>query len=196
MASEPKDLVPIEAGRTPDLYEREYMPGEGVVLYRDKRRAPWQVQALFGFAGLAVLGSVLASGQLWALAIGLPPLIIAWLLFAVLRVTVSEGHVNVQYGLFGPRIPIAAIAATEPVKYTWTTYGGWGIRYAGKRSWMYNMPGDGGHAVRITWHDHRGRRTTTIGSRHAPELIRAIHQAQKSLPAGAAPSALPPADES
>lgn len=192
---ESKDLVPVEAGRSPDLYERKYMPGEGTVLYRDKRRAPWQLQTLFAASGLAVLGSVIASGQLWALAITLPPLLIIWLLFAVLRVTVSEGHVNVQYGLFGPKIPISAIDRVEAQSYDWKTYGGWGIRYAGKRVWMYNMPGDGGRCVRITWHDAKGTRVTAIGSRHAETLVAAIQQAQKALPPGAQPSALPPADD-
>lgn len=189
-----KDLVPVEAGRTPDLYERTYMPGEGTVLYRDKRRAPWQIHALFLFPLLAVIGSTAATGAWFALAIALPPLLLIWLLFAVLRVTVSEGHVNVQYGLFGPKIPISAVESVEAISYDWKTYGGWGIRYAGKREWMYNLPGDGGRAVRITWHDHRGRRVTAIGSRHAEDLARSVQQAQKSLPPGTAPtpSALPP----
>lgn len=189
---EPKDLVPVEAGRTPDLYERKYMPGEGVVLYRDKRRAPWQLQALFAASGLSVLIATIASGQLWALAIGLPPLLIVWLLFAVLRVTISEGHVNVQYGLFGPKIPISAIEKVEAISYDWKTYGGWGIRYAGHREWMYNMPGDGGRAVRITWRDARGTRITAVGNRHAETLVSAIRQAQTALPASPAMPALPP----
>jgi hypothetical protein len=192
MPREPNDLVPVEAGRTPDLYERKYMPGEGVVLYRDKRRAPWQLQALFAASGLAVMLATIASGQLWALAIGLPPLLIVWLLFAVLRVTISEGHVNVQYGLFGPKIPISAIEKAEAISYDWKTYGGWGIRYAGRREWMYNMPGDGGRAVRITWRDARGTRTTAIGNRHAEALVSAIRQAQIALPAGPTQPALPP----
>lgn len=195
MPSEPKDLVPVEAGRTPDLYERTYMPGEGTVLYRDKRRAPWQLQALFSASALAVIGATVGSGQLWALALGIPPLLIIWLLFAVLRVTVSEGHVNIQYGLFGPKIPISAITSVEAQSYDWKTYGGWGIRYAGNRTWMYNMPGDGGRCVRITWRDARGTRVTAIGSKHAESLVAAIRQAQRSLPPGAQPRSLPASDE-
>ena len=195
MSSESKDLVPVEAGRSPDLYERTYMPGEGTVLYRDKRRAPWQLQALFTGSALVVMLATIGSGQLWALAIGLPPLLIIWLLFAVLRVTVSEGHVNIQYGLFGPKIPISAIQTVEAQSYDWKTYGGWGIRYAGKRTWMYNMPGDGGRCVRITWRDAQGTRVTAIGSKHAESLVAAIRQAQKALPPGAQPHALPAADE-
>lgn len=195
MSSESNDLVPVEAGRTPDLYERTYMPGEGTVLYRDKRRAPWQLQALFTGSALVVMLATIGSGQLWAMAIALPPLLLIWLLFAVLRVTVSEGHVNIQYGLFGPKIPISAITSALAQSYDWKTYGGWGIRYAGKRTWMYNMPGDGGRCVRITWRDAKGTRVTAIGSKHAESLVSAIHQAQKALPPGAQSHALPAADE-
>lgn len=186
-----KDLVPVEAGRSPDLYERKYMPGEGTVLYRDKRAAPWQIHALFVLPLLTLVGTSVATGSLLAMAVSLPPLLIVWLLFAVLRVNVSEGHVNVQYGLFGPKIPMSAIESAEAISYDWKTYGGWGIRYAGKREWMYNMPGDGGRAVRIVWHDARGRRVTAIGSRHADELVAAVQTAQKALPPGAAAKALP-----
>lgn len=181
--------MPVEAGRPPDLYERAYMPGEGVMLYRDKRRAPWQLHALFG--AIATLYAMLGVLQPWAL-VSLPPLLLVWLLFAVLRVNVSEGHVNVQFGLFGPRIPIAAIESAEVTRYDWKAYGGWGIRRAGERVWAYNMPGDGGHAVRIVWHDARGQRTTVIGSSHAAGIADAIARARKALPAGATPAALPP----
>ncbi len=168
------------------------MPGEGTVLYRDKRRAPWQLHALF--AAIAGLYALLAVVQPWAL-VALPPLLVLWLLFAVLRVTVSEGHVNVQYGLFGPRIPMTAITSAERITYDWKAYGGWGIRRPGERVWAYNMPGDGGQAVRIVWHDARGQRTTIIGSRHAAELAQQIARARTALPAGEAPPALPPGDE-
>jgi hypothetical protein len=164
------------------------MPGEGVVLYRDKRRAPWQLHALF--ATIAATYTLLAVLQPWALVV-LPPLLVVWLLFAVLRVTVSAGHVNVQYGLFGPRIPIAAIVSVERMTNDWKAYGGWGIRRPGERVWAYNMPGDGGQAVRIVWHDARGQRTTIIGSRHAAELAQQIARAREALPAGDAPAALP-----
>lgn len=189
-----KHLARVETGAA-DLYERKYMPGEGIVLYRDKRRAPWQLQALFAMSTVSVLGAALGSGQLLALVLGVPPVLLTWLLFAVLRVTVSEGHVNVQYGLFGPKIPIQAIEHAEAISYDWKRYGGWGIRYAGNREWMYNMPGDGGRAVRITWRDARGTRITAIGSPRAEALLAAIHQAQRALPAARTAAALPEPDD-
>lgn len=168
------------------------MPGEGTVLYRDKRRAPWQLHALF--AAIAGLYALLAVVQPWAL-VALPPLLVLWLLFAVLRVTVSEGHVNVQYGLFGPRIPMTAITSAERITYDWKAYGGWGIRRPGERVWAYNMPGEGGQAVRIVWHDARGQRTTVIGSPDAARLAEHVARARRAVPADAARTALAAADD-
>lgn len=167
------------------------MPGEGVVLHRERRRAPWQLHALF--AGIAGLYALLGLAQPWAL-LALPPLLLLWLVFAVLRVTVTEGHVHVQYGLFGPRIPVAAITSSELIRYDWKGYGGWGIRRPGERVWAYNMPGEGGQAVRIVWRDAEGPRTTVIGSPDAARLAERIARARRALPAGAAPAALPPGE--
>lgn len=191
MSGEPKELVPVEAGRPPDAYERAYMAGEGTVLYRDKLRAPWPLHAIFAAAALAVVGAAAASGELLGLVIGLPALAVVWLLLAVLRVTVSEGAVKVQYGVFGPTIPVAAIEGAEAVSYDWKQFGGWGIRRSRDGAWIYNMPGDGGRAVRITWRDGRGRRRVTlVGSRRAELLARAIARGRAALPGGATGPAL------
>lgn len=197
MSQDPEALVPVEPARPPDPYERTYMPGEGVVLYRDKNRASWHLHAVFALSTMAVFGAALAAGGAAGgavgLAIGLPMIALLWLLFAVLRVTVSEGHVSVQYGLFGPKIPIAAIESAEAVRYDWKKFGGWGIRRSltGEVEWLYNMPGDGGNAVRIIWRDAKGRRRIhLIGSRRAEELARQIGRARAALPAGARPAAL------
>src|SRR5690606_24744972 len=132
-----------------------------------------------------------ASGGAVGIAVGLPLVALVWLLFAVLRVTVSEGQVNVQYGLFGPKIPIAAIEAAEIVEFDWKRVGGWGIRRSFAGEWIYNMPGDGGRLVRIVWRDLRGRRRVTqVGSPRADELLRQIQGAQKALPPGARAPAL------
>lgn len=195
MASEPKDLVPVEAVPRPDLYERKYMAGEGVVLYRDKSRAPWPLHAIFLTLITASTVAAVASGAAFALAFNLPILLIIWLLFAVLRVTVSEGAVNVQYGLFGPKIPIAAIESAEAVTYDWKKFGGWGIRRSRDGSWIYNMPGDGGHAVKIVWRDTKGRRRTTlVGSLHSTRLAEQIQRA-RALPPGPRPAALRAGDD-
>lgn len=196
MDREPKALVRVEEARLPDAYEQKFMAGEGVVLYRDKRRAPWPLHALLGAAALAVVAGSVASGSLLALAIALPLLALIWVLFSVLRVTVSAGVVAVQYGVFGPEIPVGAIDLCEATTYDWKKFGGWGIRRSRQGEWIYNMPGDGGHAVRIVWRDRQGRRRVTlIGSRHADQLASKIKGARAALPGGHPRAAIGPGDE-
>lgn len=181
-----------------DAYERRYMKGEGMVLYRDKQRAPWIMTALIGTAALGtLLPALLGPPGAWVSAlVGLPILLVTWVLFSVLRVTVSQGSVHVQYGLFGPKIPIAAIEAVGPTEYKWTTFGGWGIRRGPGGAWLYNMPGDEGRAVRIEWRDAKGRRRTTlVGSKHSLELAKTIEKARRALPAAASAAALPAGDD-
>jgi hypothetical protein len=185
---------------TGDAYERKYMKGDGLVLHRAKQRTPWPMTALFATIGLASLVPVLVGAPgAWITAVVTLPVIFAlWSLFAVLRVTVSEGAVHVQYGLFGPKIPIAAIEAVAPTEYKWTTFGGWGIRRGPGGSWVYNMPGDRGRAVRIEWRDAKGRRRTTlVGSKDHHELAEVIEKARRALSIAPAPdrAALPPADD-
>ena len=194
MAHDPKALVRVEEARPPDPYEQKFMAGEGVVLYRDKRRAPWPLHASIAAAAVLMIGGGIASGGLLTLAITLPLLAMIWVLFSVLRVTVSSGMVTIQFGIFGPEIPVAAIEQCEATTYDWKKFGGWGIRRSRKGEWIYNMPGDGGHAVRIVWRDRKGRRKVTlIGGRHADQLASKIRGARAALPAAASPAALSPA---
>lgn len=130
-----ESLAEIDAsGRAPDAYEAEYMRGEGMVLYRDKSRAPRTLHAIFVAAMMLTAATAFAGAGSWVgTAVAMPMLATIWLLFSVLRVTVSEGHVNLQYGLFGPKIPISAIESAEAVEYDWKQFGGWGIRVNSKR---------------------------------------------------------------
>jgi hypothetical protein len=113
--------------------------------------------------------------------ISLPILFAVWMLFSVLRVTVSEGRVNVQYGVFGPTIPMHAIESAEATRYDWKKFGGWGIRRSRDGEWIYNMPGDGGRAVRIVWRDAQGnRKVTLVGSREPEALAKAIHRGRRA----------------
>lgn len=189
-------LEPVDGGgRLPDPYEAEYMQGEGVVLYRDKSRAPWPLHAIFGAISVFTIASAFTAPGAWVgVALTMPLLLMMWLLFSVLRVTVSQGHVNVQYGLFGPKIPVGAIESAEAVEYDWKQFGGWGIRLNTKGEWMYNMPGDGGRAVRIVWRNKKGKqRTTYVGSLQSDDLAAQISAARALGPATDAPAgALPP----
>jgi len=188
--SDDRELAPLEPGRLPDPYERDYMQGEGMVLYRDKTSSPWQLHAGFGaIAAVMITLAILVPGGWVSTAIGLPLVGVLWLLFSILRVTVSQGHVNVQLGLFGPKIPIAAIESVEALDYDWKQFGGWGIRLNAKGEWMYNLPGDGGRAVKMVWRDRKGRRKVTyVASRENEQLAAAIERARKALPPGTSTS--------
>jgi hypothetical protein len=188
-----KQLAPVDARVVADEYERDYMRGEGMVLYRDKTRSPWQLHAIIGtVATMMIASAIFAPGGWIGAAVGLPLLTLIWLLFSVLRVTVSQGHVNIQLGLFGPKIPIPAIESAEPLAYDWKQFGGWGIRLNRQGEWMYNLPGDGGRAVKIVWRDRKGRRKVTyVASREAEQVAHAIAQAQAALPEARTKPALP-----
>src|SRR5262245_16172502 len=101
------------ANRPPDDYEQQYMGGQEQVLFRDKARMPWWFSLVFLVPVLAVWVLYFIGGSKPApLAVPLiitPVLLGIWLLFSVLRITVTKQKLIVQYGLFGPTIPIENI---------------------------------------------------------------------------------------
>jgi hypothetical protein len=89
-------------------------------------------------------------------------------LFHRLRVTLDPDTLTVGFGPFRERLPLARIAACDPVTYRWLAYGGYGIRYAfWRRAKLYNVPGDRGRAVQLTLDD--GRRV--LFSAHDPAAV-------------------------
>ncbi|MBI4955214.1 MAG: hypothetical protein HY908_24535 [Myxococcales bacterium] len=171
------------AVRAPDPYERDYMRGAGAVLHREKTvwKLHWLlligplitlVVAAMGFAGLG------SKPMPLPVAIGLLPLAAAlvalWALFIALRVTVTSREVVVQYGLFGPRIPLDGIASCEVRDYPQLALGGGIKRVAG--AWAYTLWGQGTRAVRIEWRDARGRKHATILSSPDPDALAATIQ--------------------
>lgn len=173
-----------------DSYEKEFMAGDGTVLYRAKARAHWSLAALIlGLGGASALATITVAPI--ATVATLASLALLYILFAVLRVTVSEGALNIQLGLWGPTIPIDSIVTAEATTYGFTDFGGWGIRLSTKGT-MYNMPGDGGNALKVVWRAESGKeKTTWVGTRDAPALVEAIERARsRALPAGADPRAL------
>jgi hypothetical protein len=165
---------------TPDPYEARYMGGPGGVLHRERIRAPLAYHALILAPLLIVLVSSIATGQLLPLAITLPLILLLWVLFAVLRITVSRDQVHIQYGVFGPRIPVASIEEARAIDYDWSRFGGWGIRRGRDGAWAYNMMGDAGRAVQIVWRDERGSRHTHLVSSPEPERLAASIQAARA----------------
>jgi hypothetical protein len=185
--AEEKKEPGLPGSRAPDDYEARYMAGEDV-FYRDKIKVPWKFFLLFALPiavqGVALTAAGLSDKPVPAAVFLLLPFTIALLsiialLFAVLRVTVTRSELIIQYGLFGPRIPLAAITESKAVDYSWMDYGGWGIRRGRDGSWAYNMVGDAGRAVRIEWTDPKGKKQVTLVASPDPEaLARAIQRAR------------------
>lgn len=195
--TKPEDTGTEVGVRAPDDYEKNYMAAGGTVLHREKSVAPWYFHLFFvvpllgSFAGgIAPLAAGAPDGLI-GLAVTVPiafVLLMAWLLFTVLRVTVSTEAMHIQYGLFGPKIPIAKIKKAQSVDYDWKEFGGWGIKRSFKDGAMiYNMLGDKGRAIRVTYEDESGKeKTVVVGSENANLLVDAIRRADaaRALPEG------------
>ena len=167
--------------RSDDDYERRHMSDESGVLYRDKFVAPPVFHALMGFVTLAsvIPAFFTEAAVMLALLATAAPLLFVWLLFSVLRVSVSRDNVNIQLGLFGPKIPISDISSAEAVDYDWKKFGGWGIRRSMDGEWAYNMMGDAGRAVRLEYTDGKGkRRKLTVTAKSPALLVDAIERAR------------------
>lgn len=197
MADEPEtSLVPTDSPGAPDAFEREYMKGEGMVLYRDKMVAGRTMNLILAGTAAFLAATSIGTGSFAGVLLSLPLLAVIWLLFGVLRVTVSEQSVDVKLGLFGPKIPMRSIESVLAMDYKWSSVGGWGIRKA-PGGWMYNMPGDGGRAVKIVWRDEAGKKKITyVGTKTATELAAAIKKGFAALPPGKdGPAALRSGDD-
>lgn len=134
---------------TDDLYARAFMGGDSVLFF-DRVRAPWWLNSVMVLAGAGGVVACVANGD-YGVAAGLAVMSTsAAALLAMLRVTVTTTHVHVQYGLFGPKLALAEIAAVDVVDYEAARWGGWGIRGSLKGGTAYSIPGRGGKSVRIT----------------------------------------------
>lgn len=188
MAEEPRD---VPGARAPDDYEAAYMGRDGV-LYRDKIKAPKSFFLLLGlplfiqaitFSAVALQDKPVPPAVWLVLPFTTGLIALIGLLFSVLRVTVTREEVIIQYGLFGPKIPVRQIQDCKAVQYDWKQYGGFGIRRGLDGSWAYNMMGDAGRACRIEWLDARGKKQVTLVASPDPEaLARAIQRARGAAP--------------
>jgi hypothetical protein len=187
------------ANRAPDAYEAKYMQADGDALYRDKSKAPWWVHLLF-LSPVAFVWFVYAIGgskpaPLYVPLLLTPLLTLIWLLFSVLRVTVTRKNLVVQYGLFGPTIPIDAIISHEEVDYdvSKTSYG---IHKTSDGSWVYNMFGDGAHGVKVVYRQDGKQKSVLLGTPGAARIASALTAARQRLRVPAPALALSPTAES
>ncbi len=166
-----------------DEYARKHMAGQGDVLFFDKQTMPrWMrlliAAPLFG-AGAVVVGALFTGNPDAFLAV---PLLGAGALlelaFWTLRTTVSQRFVHIQYGLVGPKIDADDIVSAVVVTYDWKQYGGFGVRRS-KGTTAYNMMGDQGRAVKLTWRDGNKTQTLLVSARDPQRLCDAIEQARR-----------------
>jgi hypothetical protein len=190
----------LQPAPAPDAYQASYM-GEGA-LYYDKIRAPLAFHLIFLLPLLGALGAGIAAasvGATGAIVASLAPiliLLVAWILFSVLRVSVTRDEVFIQYGLVGPRIPVRDIERCAAVSYDWKRYGGWGIRYGRDGSVAYNMMGDQGRAVEIVYRKGDKEAKVLVASPDPVRLAAAVNHARAQVAAGPARiAASAPAEE-
>lgn len=181
MSDEKKETA--VAVRGADDYERSHMTPDEGVLYRDKFVSHWSWHAIMAATGVASVVPLLFTPEgleQWPMVLLMAAtLAVVWLMFAVLRVSVTSHRVQIQLGMFGPDIPIEQITHAEAVDYDWKTYGGWGIRKGKDGSWAYNMVGDAGRAARIEYTDDKGKpRAVVVTSQEPHLLVDAIQQAR------------------
>jgi hypothetical protein len=165
-----------------DEYEAKYMQGSGKMLRREK--TVWGLHWLlllpmplliFGLVTILTgVGSKPVPMTMAALPVALMGLFsLLWLMFRVLRVHVTEQTVHIQYGIFGPQIPVAAISSCRVIDYPLSIYGGWGIRYGLDGSWAYSLAGDSSRVVEIRWKTEDGKEKKVVVSSLDPDALAA-----------------------
>ncbi|MEZ4439347.1 MAG: hypothetical protein R3B72_09675 [Polyangiaceae bacterium] len=175
-----------------DLYQSEHMAKDEEVRHQDKRVSRGMAGILGIWAplswALAAFIAVANESSSRPVPTSILPLVVAAVAllgflflgmavtFAVLRTVVTETHVLVKYGLWGPDIPLASITACRVVDYDWTKYGGWGIR-RGPQGWAY-VPGPG-EVVELEYLDEGVPRTVQIGAGDARKLSLEINRARE-----------------
>ncbi|MFT6396454.1 MAG: hypothetical protein ACJAYU_001197 [Bradymonadia bacterium] len=178
--------------RGADDYEAQYMGADEDVIYREKISYPGWFKLLIPLLmtlPLAIAGtSALVSGDVAAaalMAVLVPLMLLGALIMSTLRVSVTSKNLHVQYGLWGPSIPLNAIEHCEAEHYSLWKYGGYGIRYSiSEKAWCYNMLGDKGQAVRVHWRDEQGKlHKTLVASESHTALANQINRARVALAA-------------
>lgn len=142
-----------------DEYERGHMAGVGEVLHRVKASVPrglfvfltatpliasgLAAAMLLGAGSLVTIAGIVGAGVLVSLGLGA-----IMLVFAGVRLVVSEGEVSVQIGFAGPRVSIADIASVSR-GYSGTNSYGLGVMNDLRGTTILKMFGDNAMAVHI-----------------------------------------------
>lgn len=140
--------------QAPDRYEAEYMAAEGGVLH-ERRRMPGWFFGLMGVIGLVELVASVATANPLPALVAFPIIVAVTLLLSHLRVVLTETHLHIQYGLWGPKVAVEDIVAMRVEPYSMMRYGGFGIRRSIDGYWAYSTPGGSGQALILETRDGR-----------------------------------------
>lgn len=166
-----------------DGYEREYMAG-GAMLHRERVRWKQHWLLLLPLVPCLVLGVVfttMASVPAFAIALMAAEVVlfsVLWLLFQVLRIHVTKTEVHIQYGLWGPRVPVHSIESAKVVSYDWKRFGGWGLKRAPDGTHAYTLSGSSKEVVEIAWRDGDARKKLVVSSDDPAALAAQIQRAR------------------
>lgn len=182
--------------RAKDHFESQYMQTSGAERRRERTVWKWHwvilAPALWTFAGMVLTlmgtlpGASLAVGAFLGVLTAFFALL--WAAFLVLRVVVTDRELHVQYGLWGPKIDLAAITECKVIDYDWSRFGGWGIKRDGDGTWAYTLMGESRRVVEVTWQEGGQIKRAVVSSRTPDELVAAIEQARRERAPGAATS--------
>lgn len=167
--------------RPADDYASGYMAGAGRVILRDKVVSRISL-LLLGLVALWCGGGAIATfaNLLPKSSPGVGVFLLAVTAFFVLlaatltvvRSVVSEGEVLVQYGLWGPRVPIGRVLGARVVAYDWLRFGGWGIKRDGEGTWAY-VTSARGDVVELRFLDEGGTERKALFSATDPAGVAA-----------------------
>jgi hypothetical protein len=157
-----------------DAYEAKYMGPEEGLLFHEKAPRPrwWNPVFAAGAAFLASANLIDPVNGWHALAVGFPPLVAAWLVLPILRISVTKKNVRIQLGVVGPTIPVEQIVGCRVVETS--------LARRGHRRFIYNVGGKGGRLVEIEWRKKAGgsTMTTLVSVKNADELVSAVERAR------------------
>ncbi|HEY1958236.1 MAG TPA: hypothetical protein VGH28_21615 [Polyangiaceae bacterium] len=159
-----------------DDYEKKYMSGEGA-LASSRARMPWFFDVLLLILAGITTATSIASGT-WVALATVPLLLLVWILFMFLRVTVTPDALHVQLGVFGPHVAMSTITSASVAKYDSLKYGGWGIRLGLDGSVAYSLPGHGGKGVAVTFEKNGKPRKMFVTCPNPEEIVAAIEKAR------------------
>ena len=99
--------------------------------------------------------------------------ILLYMNFRVLRITITESHLEVRYGKFQRKIiPVTTMIDCEHIQISFKEYGGIGIRLGRDGTWAYNT--SLGDAVKITIPGERPFAFSTANPGKVCQLIQEI----------------------